>query len=233
MLWMAQRQEMREAFEREAARREAKRKQNKRKGRAGRPKPNPEAPLVARDPALPLWTPAGIELSRVPAEVQQAAREIVQPVCEQFVLHAADGLEKSLGATIAHLLWLEILEQFDMKREYVNIDSVLNLPGNRQDVIAQHLRLIEAKVRVGYFLVRIRELRQRAAAVRQAELQGGGQLHLSEGQLQIAAASAQVMRPEPNGSNGSNESNGIQETQSSPASPASPASHDSHRNPAS
>ena len=46
--------------------------------------------------------------------------------------------------------------------------------------------LIEAKVRVGYFLVRIRELRQRAAAVRQAELQGNGELDSPDGRLQIA-----------------------------------------------
>ena len=110
---------------------------------------------------LPLWAPDGVDLQFVPQEVQQAVAELVQPLYDQFVLGAADGLEKSLGVTIAHLLWLEILEQFDMKREYTQIDAVLNLPGNRHEMIDRHLRLIDSKLRVGYFLVRIRELRNR------------------------------------------------------------------------
>ena len=105
--------------------------------------------------------PEGVDLQFVPAEVQQAARELVQPLYDQFVIGAADGLEKSLGVTIAHLLWLEILEQFDIKREYTQVEAVLNLAGNRAEMIDRHLRLIDSKLRVGYFLVRIQEMRKR------------------------------------------------------------------------
>ena len=140
--------------------------QARRRAEGGRQKAEPNVPAVVCEAGLPLWTPAGLDLERVPEEVQLAAREIVQPVYEQFVVRATDGLEKSLGVTIAHLLWLEILEQFDMKREYVTIDAVLGLPGNRHEAIAQHLRLVAAKVRVGYFLLRIRQLREQAAAMR-------------------------------------------------------------------
>jgi hypothetical protein len=107
--------------------------------------------------------PEGVDLQFVPAEVQQAARELVQPLYDQFVVGAADGLEKSLGVTIAHLLWLEILEQFDIKREYTQVEAVLNLAGNRAEMIDRHLRLIDSKLRVGYFLVRISEMRKRIA----------------------------------------------------------------------
>ena len=145
----------------------------RRKGEGGGRKTVVSVP-AAREPGLPLWAPVGFDASRVPAEVQQAAREIVQPVYEQFVVRAADGLEKSMGVTIAHLLWLEILEQFDMKKEYCEIDAVLGLPGNRHDAIDRHLRLIDAKVRVGYFLVRIRDLRERAVAARPSDLLASG-----------------------------------------------------------
>lgn len=116
------------------------------------------------DRQRPLWVPEGLDLQFVPAEVQQAVAELIEPMYRQFVIGAADGLERSIGVSLTHLLWLEILEQFDLKREYTQIDAVLNLAGNRHDRIDQHLRLVESKVRVGYFLMRIRELHEQAAA---------------------------------------------------------------------
>ena len=97
----------------------------------------------------------------VPAEVRQAVVEVIQPIYERIVLAADDPLEKSLGVTIAHLLWLEVLQQFDLKREYVQYSAVLGLSENRSAMIEQHLRIIYSKVKVGYFLARIRELRQK------------------------------------------------------------------------
>ena len=119
------------------------------------------APTEPRPKNLPLWVPHGIDLRVVPEEVQNAAAELVQPLYDQFVINASDCMEKSLGVTITHLLWLEILEQFDLKREYTQIQAVLDIPGNRQDMIDRHLRLIDSKLRVGYFLIRIRELAKR------------------------------------------------------------------------
>jgi len=103
-----------------------------------------------RDPAQPLWVPEGIDLSYVPVEVRQAVAEVIQPVYEQYVVGADDGLEKSLGLTLTHLLWLEVLEQFDLKREYTQVQAVLGITGNREQLMARHLRLIDSKVRVGY-----------------------------------------------------------------------------------
>jgi hypothetical protein len=122
---------------------------------------NISSPPEPRPQNLPLWAPDGVDLDFVPPEVQRAVAELVQPLYDQFVIGAADGLEKSLGVTITHLLWLEILEQFDIKREYTQVDAVLGLAGNRHEMIDRHLRLIDSKVRVGYFLVRIRDLRKR------------------------------------------------------------------------
>jgi hypothetical protein len=121
--------------------------------------PAPRSPELQR----PLWSPEGVDLSIVPPEVQQAITELIEPTYQEFVVGSADGLERSIGISLTHLLWLEILEQFDMKRQYTQVDAVLNLPGQRHESIAQHLRLIESKVRVGYFLVRIRELAEQAA----------------------------------------------------------------------
>jgi hypothetical protein len=116
-----------------------------------------------RDRAQPLWAPEGVDLDFVPVEIQQSVNEIIKPVYEQFVVTAPDGLERSLGLTLCHLLWLEVLDQFDLKREYTKIDSVLAMEKDRGRIIDQHLRLIDSKVRIGYFLVRLRELRKRLA----------------------------------------------------------------------
>jgi len=120
-----------------------------------------QKPAEPRPQNLPLWAPAGVDLTVVPPEVQQACAELIQPIYEQFVVKAADGMEKSIGITVSHLLWLEILDQFDIKREYTQIEAVLNISHSRPEMIDRHLKLIDAKLRIGYFLLRIKELRQR------------------------------------------------------------------------
>ena len=130
-------------------------------------RPSP-TPCSIQNPNLPGWVPQGVDLALVPPEVRQAITELIEPVYRQFVLAATDALEKSLGVTVTHLLWLEVLDQFDMKRQ-IRDDMVLRSKGNRHDAIAQHLRVIDAKVRVGYFLVRLQEFRSRLAEREKAQ----------------------------------------------------------------
>jgi hypothetical protein len=98
----------------------------------------------------------------VPEEVRQAIRELVQPAYERLVLAPDDPLERTLGVTLAHLLWLEVLQQFDLKRHYVETSAVLRLAENPGPAIEQHLRILYAKVKVGHFLARVRELRDKS-----------------------------------------------------------------------
>jgi hypothetical protein len=121
----------------------------------------PGSAMTSDQGRSPLWVPQGVDLEVVPEEVRQALAEVVQPVYERMVLQTDDPLERSLGVTIAHLLWLEVLQQFDLKREYVQVSAVLGLSGNRGPMIEQHLRIIYSKVKVGGFLARLRELRRK------------------------------------------------------------------------
>ena len=126
------------------------------------PKKKPSAKTKSPpNPPAPLWIPNDVDLELVPDEIRQAITEIVQPVYERFVIAADDPLEKSLGVTVSHLLWLEILQQADLKREYTEITAVLEIEKDHGRDIDQHLRIIESKVKVGYLLTRIRELRHR------------------------------------------------------------------------
>ena len=126
----------------------------KRKPRT-RSKPSPTTPA-------PLWVPDDVDLELLPQEVRQAITQIVQPVYERFVIASDDPLEKSLGVTVTHLLWLEILQQSDLKREFTQLTAILGTEKNFQNDIDQHLRIIESKVKVGYLLARLRDLRQRS-----------------------------------------------------------------------
>jgi hypothetical protein len=127
----------------------------------------PQVDEGPRVPGRPLWMPESGDRDKLPVEIAQAIQEIVQPAYEQLVLHAAPGLERSLGASLVHLLWLEIVEQFDIKREYTTFTLGLELPYNRQQSIDGHIRLLDAKLRHGKFMLRLEELRRYRQAASQ------------------------------------------------------------------
>jgi len=66
-----------------------------------------------------------------------------------------------MGNSLVHLLWLETLHQLDLKREYGLLACIPELARVQESEIAQQLRLIESKMKIGNFLLRIRETRQR------------------------------------------------------------------------
>jgi hypothetical protein len=121
-------------------------------------------PTKEKMPAAPtpVWAPDGVDLKFVPDEVRRAVADVVQPAYEQLVLDVDDPLEKTIGVTVSHLLWLEILQQADLKREYTKITAVLGLSDDHHAAIDQHLRIIDAKVKLGYLLARLRDQRRLA-----------------------------------------------------------------------
>jgi hypothetical protein len=112
-----------------------------------------------RPPGRPLWMPEGTDLERMPVEVRQAVAEILRPAYEELVGQAGSGIEKSLGASLVHLLWLEILEQYDMKKDYCKFDLLLELYGTRNFAIDRYLKLVNSKLRLSSMLTRLRQLR--------------------------------------------------------------------------
>jgi hypothetical protein len=143
-----------EAIKRRHAAEEARQRKNL--------EPDP-APSEPRPKDAPVWSPQGVDLDRVPPEIRQAITELIQPVYEQYVLQSKDALEKSLGASMAHLLWLEVLDQVDIRREYINVDAVVHVTINRPAMVERHLRLLGSKLKITHFLLRLNELRTRMA----------------------------------------------------------------------
>lgn len=109
----------------------------------------------------PAWIPEDVDFHNMPEAVRQAVADIVEPAYRRLVAEAEDPLERSVGITIVHLMWLEILEQHEVMQDYLKT-SILNLRQDRCHMIDHHLRTLHAKVKVGYFLSRLRELRGRS-----------------------------------------------------------------------
>ncbi len=112
-----------------------------------------------RTPGYPLWMPEGEDLKRMPVELRQAVAEIVKPAYDNLVVEASSGMDKSLGASIVYLLWLELLDQYDMKKMFCAAELRLGLDGNRSLAIEHYMKLLNAKLRFGNVLIRLRELR--------------------------------------------------------------------------
>jgi hypothetical protein len=127
----------------------------KKKSRSLRPKVD-DGP---RPPGRPLWMPEGADLERMPVEVRQAVAEILRPAYEELVVQAGSGMEKSLGESLVHLLWLEILEQYDIKKDYCKFDLLLEIDGTRGFAIDRYLKLVNSKLRLSSMLTRLRQLR--------------------------------------------------------------------------
>jgi hypothetical protein len=119
----------------------------------------------------------------MPAELQATIAAVINPVYLDLVLGSKDGLEKSTGVTIAHLLWLEILSQFELGRLVSVTDSESN-DEERQDAIAKHIRLAQAKLKASGLLLRLREFDRRWGG----PLSGVSQLRNPMGPLEAFAA---------------------------------------------
>ena len=116
------------------------------------------------NPPRPYWIPEEVDLAALPKEVRLAVSEILNRAYQELVLGAADALERSAGTTYVHLLWLELLSQFELGNQIANLqtpDQGLAAPAN---LIAQHLRLVGAKQHAGSFLLRLKALRGKHAA---------------------------------------------------------------------
>ena len=112
------------------------------------------------DDARPYWVPAGVRLDDMPAELQAAIAAVINPVYEDVVLSSNDGLARSTGVTVCHLLWLEVLSQFELGR-LVSVTDSESSDEERQEAIAKHIRLAQAKLKASGLLLRLRDFERR------------------------------------------------------------------------
>jgi hypothetical protein len=117
------------------------------------------APLPAASqhgPDLPYWLPSGDYWDGLPREIRDAVPRILGPAYRKFVLEAGGELERSLGLTLVHLIWLEVCDHVRMAlaaADSLSLAAALNDP---DAMIARHLNLITAKCQTAELLVKLR-----------------------------------------------------------------------------
>lgn len=116
------------------------------------------------NPSRPYWIPDGIDFEALPNALQLAITGIVNPAYQELVLEAADALARSAGTTLVHLLWLELLQQFELGNQLENLVRPNHGCAACADMIAQHLRLVGAKQHTAQFLLRLKVFHEKYAA---------------------------------------------------------------------
>jgi hypothetical protein len=121
--------------------------------------PAPDAETLPAIPP-PRWVPPGVDFNMFSSEVQIAIVEIINPLYERLVLQTDDSLEKSTGLTVVYLLWMEILNQYELGKQYMPDAFLREAASPYGDTFARQLQLVDAKTKTSYILLRLRELRQ-------------------------------------------------------------------------
>jgi hypothetical protein len=95
----------------------------------------------------PFWVPENVVFDRLPAALQAGILQLINPLYQQLVLEATNELARTVGLTLVHLGWLELLGQLELGRaQAVGLGGANPGPVDPK-AIAQHLSLVAAKIK--------------------------------------------------------------------------------------
>jgi hypothetical protein len=112
----------------------------------------------------PYWVPSSVAWETLSTEAQRAIQTLISPLYRDLVLGEVDALSKAVGATIVHLVWLEVFDQIRLGEDPAAAAADSTSASDRQAVIAAHLRLVGAKAKMINLHLRMSEFRQRWGA---------------------------------------------------------------------
>ena len=111
------------------------------------------------------WAPPGLACDEWSAELRAHVARLINPLYRELVLNAPNALTQSVGVTIVHLTWLEILDQLEIGQSRPRLDPLrldLSVQGeSRPKLIERHLRLVGAKLKFSQFLQRLEDFKSR------------------------------------------------------------------------
>ena len=122
-------------------------------------KPHDDCPTTP-DPDIPYWVPSGDGWKNTPEEIRRAIPQVLAPAYRQFVLEASGELERSIGLTLVHLIWLEVCCQVHLAVAAADPTSLAAVLNNPEAMIARHLELVMAKCQAAELLVKMRLVSQ-------------------------------------------------------------------------
>ena len=115
--------------------------------------------MAIPDNPRPYFLPEGFDLTSMPSGFVAAFEALVQPAYVELVLEAPTAMERAAGASFVFLLFLEVLDQFDI--------GAMKPLGDEAEAEARHrkmakcLRIIGAKERWGKFMQQLVRNRRR------------------------------------------------------------------------
>jgi hypothetical protein len=130
--------------------------------------------------SYPYWIPPGLDIEGWPPHIRAHVAAVINPEYEELVLKAKPGVGRQMAISLLHLGWLEILDHLRLGQlvppprssdpiEELGLDS-------RQQVIARHLRLVNAKLRIAQFLFRLDEFKKTCRPQHEGNLPNDDQL---------------------------------------------------------
>jgi hypothetical protein len=105
---------------------------------------------------LPHWLPVGDAWNSLPEPVRHAVPILLVPAYRRFVLDVSDELQRSVGLTLVHLLWLEICTQTSLAEVVANPLCLAATLNNPNQMIDRHLNLVAAKSQTTELLTKLR-----------------------------------------------------------------------------
>ena len=113
-------------------------------------------------PDIPHWLPRDHRWSEIPPDIRQNILRILAPAYQQIVTEAPNEIERSVGATFVHLMWLEMCDQAKMATAVADPNGLDAALQNPNEMIDRHLRLVGVKCKTAAILIKIQSLRQTA-----------------------------------------------------------------------
>jgi hypothetical protein len=116
--------------------------------------------VAPREADAPYWLPTDSGWNSLPAEVRAAVPKILTPAYRRFVLEAPNELERSMGMTLVHLMWLEICGQLQLAVAAADSTSLAAIIDNPEAAIDRHLHLVTAKCRTAELFIKFRAVNE-------------------------------------------------------------------------
>lgn len=118
----------------------------------------PAAAAPVRDDR-PYFVPASVDYAALPEDVRRALVGIVGPVYDQFVVHALTPMERAAGNSLAFVLTLEVLHEFDVAR-VIDFSAQGKAAKHRARLVEDHMRLVAIGQISARFMLRVHALRK-------------------------------------------------------------------------
>ncbi len=119
-----------------------------------------ETATARPDQDVPYWVPDGKAWQDLPDGIRQAVSRVLTPAYRRFVLDAPGELERSVGLTLVHLMWLEVCDQVRMAEAAADPSSLTAILGDPEAMMGHHLHLAASKFRAAELLVKLRMVRE-------------------------------------------------------------------------